>query len=70
MIETKDIKGDKMEEDNAATVIIVVFSIALILLGFTIGKVTTVNSSETHETIIKHNCGEYNSKTGIFQFVK
>ena len=59
-----------MEKDNAATVIVVVLSIALILLGFTIGKVTTINSSETHEAIIKHNCGEYNSKTGIFQFIK
>jgi len=59
-----------MEKDNGTTFMILALIIALISFGFVIGKITTRNNSETHEAIIKHNCGEYNSKTGIFQFVK
>ena len=69
-ITNNNIKKDKMKEDNGTIFIILVFSIGLIVFGFVIGKIITINDSETHETIVKHNCGEYNPKTGVFQFVK
>ena len=37
-----------MEKDNGTVFMILALIIALISFGFTVGKVTTVNSSETH----------------------
>ena len=53
-------------EDNwIFTLGIVVGASATILLLFAI-LTTTVDKSE----VIKHNCGEYNSVTGHFQFIE
>jgi len=45
------------------------FILAGIILGILFLSAFLIDKVESHASIIEHHCGEYNSTTGVFQFI-
>jgi hypothetical protein len=52
------------KDEVALSILLGVVAAVLLCLGVFIGS----NGEESHESIIKHDCGEYNDTTGVWQW--
>jgi len=48
----------------------IIYLLLGILIGIVLCTIVVANKWEHHNTIIKHECGQYNSKTSDFEWLE